>query len=355
MSTDRIATPPRRSARQRVLKRRRHRRLDLGHRIGHAEREILRRPPGCPIASQSASMSAGVCVKNPSVSRLFAERQHAVHRQQPVARLEPGHAAVRRRPQHRSDRLRAERERHHAGGDGRRRSARAAARRVRRGCAGCASAPACGTRTPSSASCPAARRRAAAARARSRRPRCRCVPCRSASRIRWTGPLVSMMSLAPNGISASGPSPVGRCGSTWTHAWIDGSVANAIEPRLQRRSRALREAFIHCVKVSRRGVCAHGCRAGRRHIAERRPTSRGTRNGVPAIESLFRDSRRLGPILVRSEERHRAIDALLEKKRGSPSPSPCPAPCTTSKKTSSPCFSYAPWSSCDWLIGICGS
>ena len=39
-------------------------------------------------------------------------------RDQPVGRLEAGDAAKRRRPDHRARGLRAERDRHHAGGDG---------------------------------------------------------------------------------------------------------------------------------------------------------------------------------------------------------------------------------------------
>ena len=56
--------------------------------------------------------------------------QHTIERYKAVAWLEAGDAAVRCGPENRTARLRAERERHHAGSHRRRRTAGAAARCV---------------------------------------------------------------------------------------------------------------------------------------------------------------------------------------------------------------------------------
>ena len=58
----------------------------------------------------------------------------------------------------------------------------------------------------------------------------------------------------------STPLPVGRCGETWTHAWIEGSS----RPSRSRHacsapSRALRDACNHCVNVSSAGACPRAC------------------------------------------------------------------------------------------------
>ena len=174
MSTGRMDAPARSKHGEGVLKRGRHRGLDLGHRVGRAERELLRLPNGVTHRLPQREHVCGCVREEAERVEALREREHALEREQPVGRLESRDAAIGGRPQHRPPRLRSERERHHARRDGGRRSAGASAGRMREIARVARWRRACGTRKRSYVFSRAGSRRAGEARARWRRPRYRC-------------------------------------------------------------------------------------------------------------------------------------------------------------------------------------
>ncbi len=99
-----------------------------------------------------------------------AEGMHAGARDRAETRFEADHAVEGGRPDHRAQRLRAERQRHKAGRDRGRGAGRRAARRMRGCSTGSLSARAAARRTPSTRSCRRWWRRDCAAVRRPRRP-----------------------------------------------------------------------------------------------------------------------------------------------------------------------------------------
>ena len=97
---------------------------------------------------------------------------------------------------------------------------------------------------------------------------------------------VSMMSFTPKGISDRFPFPVGFCGSTWTQAWMEGSISRMrFKHGCNARSRVLREALNHCVSASRRGVSSALLQAAfNRAVAK--PVKRKVRRSSVLISKL---------------------------------------------------------------------
>ena len=95
-----------------------------GRARGRVSGSSSSQPTSC---SPSRARSSTLLRKEAKLIQRARQLQHAGARDQPVRRLEAVDAAERRRPDHRAVGLAAERERHHADGDGSRRAARRAA------------------------------------------------------------------------------------------------------------------------------------------------------------------------------------------------------------------------------------